>query len=133
MRRQLNALSRTVPDYAAARPEDCAILDEIGRMIEAGITCQVHEAVESARKLMGCYRAKDFLDPEVFTTALVGNLVRYPAPVVRLACCPICGLPRNQKFAPSIAEVAEYLDTTADRLKTHAVAARKALAFKSAA
>lgn len=128
MLRQLSALARTTPDYAAARHDDCAVMIEIAEQVASGARCDVDTAVDAARKLMGCYRARDFLDPEMFTTALVANLVRYPAPVVKLTCCPVFGLARNQKFPPALAEVVEHMDAVVERIKTHAGVARKALA-----
>lgn len=58
-----------------------------------------------AAQLFGCYRASEANDPEVFITAATAVLARYPEAIVRQVCDPVRGLPSQDKWLPSIAEI----------------------------
>ncbi len=60
-----------------------------------------------ARILFGCYRASDANDPEVYLTATIATLCRYPEAIARAVCDPTGGLPSANKWLPSIAEIKE--------------------------
>src|SRR3972149_3077313 len=63
------------------------------------------EAKKYARLLLGCYRVGDANDPEVYISAVVTVLSRYPIEIMRMACAPNDGLPSKLKWLPTVAEV----------------------------
>ena len=85
------------------------------------------EASECAKRIIGCYRARDFVDVVTFTMVLVATLARWPVPVMRMAACPFNGIVRKFKFPPSINEVADELETIASNVRLLARSARRAV------
>lgn len=73
-------------------------------------------AVECARMLMGQYRARDFVDAEVFASSLATVFQCYRKSLCRLAVDPMVGIPSEVKFPPSVQEVREWLDRETGRL-----------------
>jgi hypothetical protein len=60
--------------------------------------------------LLGCYRAGDANDPEIYIAAVVAVLAAYAPEVVRHVTDPRTGLPSQQTFLPSAAEVRKACD-----------------------
>jgi hypothetical protein len=67
--------------------------------------CDPRIAARLAAKLFGCYRAAEANDPETFIAAATVTLAQYPEAVVRQICDPVRGLPSEDKWLPSIAEI----------------------------
>jgi len=80
------------------------------------------EALNLARSLMALYRRADFIDVDVFSTAMCAVFADYPASIGRQAIDPVRGLPSRLKFPPSIAEIKEALDE--GMIKRRAIAYR---------
>lgn len=80
------------------------------------LNCSPTQAVECARLLMGQYRARDFVDPEIFAPALSSVFEAYPHPLCSLSVDPLVGLPSSSRFPPSVSEVREWLDREQGRL-----------------
>lgn len=57
--------------------------------------------------MIGCYRKGDAIDPEIYASAAVAVLTRYPVDVVMAVTEPATGLPSTLKWLPSIAEITE--------------------------
>lgn len=64
-------------------------------------------AKEGARRLLGCYRAGDANDPEVYIAAVVAVLAQYPADVIRAVTEPTTGLPSRLNWLPTVREVTQ--------------------------
>ena len=64
-----------------------------------------------ATLLLGCYRKVDCADPEVFATAAVAVMRRYPEDVVRKVTDPHSGLPATSKWVPTISELRDACET----------------------
>lgn len=62
-------------------------------------------ATTHARILLGCYRTDSLSDPQVFTSAVVAVLSKFPASVSRAVCDPTEGLPSKSKWLPSASEI----------------------------
>lgn len=73
--------------------------------------CLPDDALRYAAILLGCYRKVDCADPEVFATAAVAVLSRYPEHVARAVTDPQTGLPGTSKWVPTIAELREACET----------------------
>ena len=58
-----------------------------------------------ATRLFGFYRASEANDPEVFIAGATAILAQYPEMVVRQVCDPVRGMPGQDKWLPSIAEI----------------------------
>jgi hypothetical protein len=58
-----------------------------------------------ATVLVGCYRASEANDPEMFIASASANLACYPEVVVRQVCDPVRGLAATSKWLPAIAEI----------------------------
>jgi hypothetical protein len=67
-------------------------------------------AAERARLLFGCYRKGDANDPETYTAAVTVILAQYEPEVIQRVTDPRAGIPRQLKFMPNPAEVAEACD-----------------------
>jgi hypothetical protein len=67
--------------------------------------CDPRIAARLAAKLFGCYRASDANNPEVFLAAATTTLAQYPEHVAAKVCDPARGLPAENKWLPSIAEI----------------------------
>ncbi len=70
----------------------------------------VSVAAERARIMLGCYRKADAGDPEIYTSAIISVLMRYPESVVMQVTEPSTGLPSKLKWLPAVAEVREACD-----------------------
>lgn len=90
-------------------------------------------ASDAAKRIVGCYRARDFIDVDTFVVALVATLAQHPAVVVRMVADPLSGIPRKYKFAPAISEIADELEATGKRIRLAASGARRALSVSSLA
>ena len=60
--------------------------------------------------LFGCYPNGSPRDPEIYGTAVVGLLAKYPAEIILQVCDPIDGLPTKCSFLPTIAELSKALN-----------------------
>jgi hypothetical protein len=109
----------------------CRTIVAIEETIDAGERAAPSLASQAAKRIVGCYRAKDFIDVETYLAALVATLARYPAPLVKMAACIENGIPRKHKFVPTIAEVADHLDEISKNLTTAARLARRALQIEA--
>jgi hypothetical protein len=69
-----------------------------------------NEAKLGATIILGCYRVGDANDPEIYVTAVIAVLSRYPIEVIRKVTDPAIGLPSESKWLPSVAEVREACD-----------------------
>jgi hypothetical protein len=58
-----------------------------------------------AAQLFSFYPRNEANDPESFIAGATAMLARYPEAVVEAVCNPARGLPANNKFLPSIAEI----------------------------
>jgi len=72
--------------------------------------CQLDYAAVRARILFGCYRKGDANDPETYTAAITAILAEYEPEVIQRVTDPRTGIPRQLKFMPNPAEVAEACD-----------------------
>lgn len=90
-------------------------------------------ASDAAKTIVGCYRARDFVDVDTFVVALVATLAQHPEVVVRLAADPVNGIPRKYKFVPAISEIADELEAITTRIRLAAQGARRALAIAKTA
>lgn len=82
------------------------------------------EAINLARSLMALYRKADFVDADMFSTAMCAVFAAYPASIGRQAIDPLKGLPSRLKFPPSIAEAKEALDEAMNRRRLIAYRAK---------
>ena len=71
---------------------------------------QLDYAATRARLLFGCYRKGDANDPETYTAAITAILAEYEPEVIQRVTHPRTGIPRQLKFMPNPAEVAEACD-----------------------
>lgn len=113
--------------HGTATPDECHAIIAMAASVRSGAKCPPKAAADYARRIVGCYRARDWVDPEMFTMALVGLLASYPAAVVAMVADPVRGIPRQFKFPPSIAEVGDMLDTMRKRVDTAEFAAKQVL------
>lgn len=90
-------------------------------------------ANDAARFITGCYRAKDFVDPELFAIALVSVLRERPPIVVAMAMHPERGVPGRIKFSPNISEVVVELDKIETSIRLVASGAERAQRLLGAA
>jgi hypothetical protein len=67
--------------------------------------CDPITAAEMATQLFRCYRASDANDPDAFIAATAKTFTLYPASIVSRVCDPVHGLPSEDKWLPSIAEI----------------------------
>ena len=72
--------------------------------------------------MLGCYRKTDCDDPEIFATAAIAVLSRYPEDVVRQVTDPHSGLPATSKWVPRIAELREACETVNNAARRRAEA-----------
>lgn len=68
-------------------------------------TLEKAQYLEAARMLLGCYRAGDANDPEVYISAVVRVLSGYPLDVVMRVIDPLTGLPSKLKWLPTVPEI----------------------------
>lgn len=126
-------LAATAKSYIDAREVDAAACRQIvaaaGRLTEAKIG--VKQAAVYARRIMGCYRARDYVDPEMFTVALVSLLAEQPPIIADLITDPRGGLVSKNTFAPAIAEISDELQRLRRGLESAAWSANKALKIAS--
>lgn len=109
------ALGRDRPDLASLPKTAATALLTVAGKRDRGETADARKASELARMLMGCYRARDFVDPVQFAAALAVTFARHTEEVGLMVVDPTAGMPRTHRFPPSIAEVADELD----RRSTH--------------
>jgi hypothetical protein len=64
-------------------------------------------AMEEAMILFGCYPSSAAYDADTFVLAVAKTLALYPIEIVRSVCDPITGLPGENKWLPSVAEIRE--------------------------
>ena len=57
------------------------------------------------RTMVGCFRSEGAVDPEIFFTAAIATLMRYPVEVARLALDPVDGIPGRLNWVPTISEL----------------------------
>jgi hypothetical protein len=74
-------------------------------------------AAERARLLFGCYRKGDANDPETYSAAITAILAEYEPEVIQRVTDPRTGIPRQIKFLPNPAEVAEACDKARAAIK----------------
>lgn len=58
-----------------------------------------------AERLVSVYRARDFVNPAAFITALAMTFEQFPVEVGLIVSDPVNGTPSKRTFAPSLAEV----------------------------
>lgn len=68
------------------------------------------QAIKMATGLIGLYRASDLHDPKTFVAGMSAVFQSYPVEAGLIAACPVNGIPKDRKFAPSIAEAHEFLE-----------------------
>ena len=68
------------------------------------------QAVEQARKLVGCYPHANPPDASGYATAIADVLEQYPLGIVQACCSPLTGLPRSREFPPTVAAVVAWCD-----------------------
>lgn len=107
----------TADQALAIRKANAAVL--------AGDRTAPSAALKRAKILVGCYRARDFVDVETFITGLVANLCDYPECVVNLVTDPKHGLPATNTFCPAISEVVEACRKASEKIKLGAYALDK--------
>ena len=101
---------------SAYRPEEIKLaLDAVVALADEPESSPV-QSVEFARALMGQYRARDFVDVELFAASLASVFQHYQRSLCRLCVDPMVGLPSEVKFPPSVQEVKEWLDREQGRL-----------------
>jgi len=74
-----------------------------------------------AKLILGCYRAAEVSDPDVYTTAIMALLTRYPADIGARLSDPKNGIAGWIKWLPTVSEIREECD----RLQAADVAAAK--------
>jgi hypothetical protein len=126
------ALARDEPDLAAIDRR------ELERL--AGLSCALDDpahrpdgpqAARLARRLMGCYRGRDFVDPETFAIGLAAALSRRHVAVCLIVVDPVSGIPSRLTFPPSLAEVRDALDAAEARIRAAGGAAVRVLTPRS--
>ena len=122
---------RSLAPSCRADLDACRVVVAIEEIILAGERTSPKAASHYARQIVGCFRAKDFLDADTFVVALVAHLVLHPEVVVKMLACPINGIARSHQFCPSIAEIADALERMSERVKLVAGPARRALQSSS--
>lgn len=95
--------------------------------------CTPTQAVECARMLMGQFRVRDLVDPEIFAASLSTVLQAYPRRLARLAVDPLVGIPAGATFPPAVGEVKTWLDREQGRLGYYLKRAQDVLAAKTPA
>ena len=63
------------------------------------------EIAKYAKLLLGCFRAGDANDPDVYTGAVIAVLSDYPLDVIQQVVDPRKGLPSKVNWLPTIAEI----------------------------
>ena len=112
--RQGGAANEVAPTFG--RDDIQFAMEAVGAVLAEPEATPTH-AVECARMLMGQYRARDFVDAEVFASSLSTVFQCYRKSLCRLAVDPMVGIPSEVKFPPSVQEVREWLDRETGRLE----------------
>jgi hypothetical protein len=68
------------------------------------------QALEQARKLIGCYPHSRPPDVDAYANALADVLEQYPFGVVEECCNPRTGIVRRREFPPTIACIVQWCD-----------------------
>jgi hypothetical protein len=76
---------------------------------------RMNEAKKGAARLLGCYRTGDANDPEIYVSAVISVLVRYPVEIIREVTEPSTGLPGKSSWLPTVAEVRNECEVLAAR------------------
>lgn len=121
-----NAMHSLAPRQKADL-DACRSVIALEEEILAEKTTTPKAATKYATQIMGCFRARDFQDPDTFAVALVAHLCRYPEPIVKMIACPLNGVARTHQFCPSISEIADALEQLSNRIRVVAAPARRAL------
>lgn len=82
-------------------------------------------AAERAGVMIGCFRKGDANDPKIYASAIIAILSEYPEDVIRRVTDPRTGIPRQLKFLPNPAEIAEACDNAVIFLKAERALARQ--------
>lgn len=107
--------------------DGCRTIVAIEDAIDNGERTAPSLASKAAKQIVGCYRARDFVDVETYIASLIATLARYPEPIVKMGACINYGIPRKHKFLPTIAEVSDELDAISKNITSTARLARRAL------
>ena len=68
------------------------------------------EVGQALDQLLGSYPLGKATNPEIYIAGVTAVLAEYPASGIAAITLPVTGLPRRQKFLPTIAELTEALD-----------------------
>lgn len=66
------------------------------------------QALEYAKKLVGCYPHAKPPDPEAYAAGLADVLEQYPLGVVQECCDPRTGIARTREFPPTVAALVAW-------------------------
>jgi hypothetical protein len=86
-------------------------------------SCSPTIAGDRASLLIGCYRAGDAANPEIYAAALIAVLCEYPEEVVAWVTDPRTGLPGRCQWLPTIFEVRSACE--AEMWRTHQAQRRR--------
>lgn len=75
--------------------------------------------------MFGCYRKDEAQNPEVYCAAISATLGLYPKAVVDFVTDPRTGIPSEHKWLPNVAEVRDFCNSAAARMKVLAQPALK--------
>lgn len=73
------------------------------------------DLARAAKLLLGCYRAGDASDPEVYVSAVMAVLGSYSQAVIAAVVDPRNGLPSKLKWLPSVAEIKDECEYHAEK------------------
>ena len=73
-------------------------------------TDRMRMAKYHAKLILGCYRAAEVSDPDVYTTAIMTLLARYPADIGTRLSDPKDGVAGRFKWLPTVSEIREECD-----------------------
>jgi len=73
-------------------------------------TDRMRMAKYHAKLILGCYRAAEVSDPDVYTTAIMTLLARYPADIGARLSDPKDGVAGRFKWLPTVSEIREECD-----------------------
>ena len=69
--------------------------------------------------MLRCFKPQAGVDGQVFATAIVGILLRYPMSVVREVTCPFTGLPTKTQFMPTPFDVRQACEELMRPIRDH--------------
>lgn len=79
------------------------------------------QALEQARKLVGCYPHARPPDGEGYANALADIFEQYPLGIVQECCDARTGIARSREFPPTVAAVVKWCDITLGAYRNLAV------------